>query len=104
MGSRENEEKQIEILMNLPGGALFFLPSFKEAKSKMDKDSINYNWLLHLYTFGPKYGKEGKEEAYNEVKKSVSESYYGKLDQPEGELEYEIVKIREVRDISTAYL
>ena len=71
----------------------------------MDKDSIKYNWLLHLYTFGPKYGKEGKEEAYNEVRKSVYESYYGHT-QPEelGDLEYEIVKIREVRDISLAYL
>ena len=71
----------------------------------MDKDSINYNWLLHLYTFGPKYGKEKREEAYNELRKSVYESYYGKT-QPKNvtDLEYEIVKIREVRDISTAYL
>ena len=71
----------------------------------MDKDAINYNWLLHLYTFGPKYGKEKREEAYNEVRKSVYESYYGKTQlENEPDLEYEIVKIREVRDISLAYL
>jgi len=89
--SKSSDGCQIEILMNLPGGALFFLPTFKEAKATMDKDTINYNWLLHLYTFGPKYGKEGKENAYNEVRKGVYESYYGHT-QPEklGDLEYEI--------------
>ncbi|CAG5106133.1 Oidioi.mRNA.OKI2018_I69.chr1.g2698.t1.cds [Oikopleura dioica] len=86
--------KKIECLANLPGGATFFLSSFKVLIKILKEKELPFDLTFHCYLFGPKYSSiEERYEAKLKVLKTLEESYEDLQKDAK-------ITIREVRDIS----